>query len=90
MADHSTLRPDPSIDRSLTNPSREEPSGDHLSQPEVPGLESDFAELAAKFAAHGGAALSPKLSADLALEIVLNEIVHQACLTTGRRQLQSP
>ena len=81
MADHSTLRPHASINRSL--PSREEPSGDRLSQPEVPGLESDFAELAAKFAAHGGAALSPELSADLALEIVLNEIVHQACLTTG-------
>jgi TonB family protein len=45
--------------------------------------ESDLAELAAKFAAHGGGRVSPELSADLALEIVLNEIVEQACLATG-------
>lgn len=43
---------------------------------------SDLAELAAKFAAHGGGRVSPELSADLALEIVLNEIVEQACLVT--------
>ena len=45
--------------------------------------ESDLAELAAKFTAHGGGKVSPELSADLALEIVLNEIVEQACLATG-------
>ncbi len=45
--------------------------------------ESDFGELAAKFAAHGGGRVSPELSADLALEIVLNEIAEQACLATG-------
>jgi TonB family protein len=45
--------------------------------------ESDLAELAAKFAEHGGGRVSPELSTDLALEIVLNEIVEQACLTTG-------
>jgi TonB family protein len=44
---------------------------------------SDLADLAAKFAAHGGGKVSPELSADLALEIVLNEIVEQACLATG-------
>jgi TonB family protein len=43
---------------------------------------SDLAELAARFAAHGGGRVSPELSADLALEIVLNEIVEQACLAT--------
>jgi TonB family protein len=43
---------------------------------------SDLAELAAKFAVHGAGRVSPKLSADLALEIVLNEIVEQACLAT--------
>jgi len=43
---------------------------------------SDLAELAAKFAAHGGGRVSPELSADLALEIVLNAIVEQACLAT--------
>lgn len=41
--------------------------------------ESDLAEVAAIFAAH----VSPELAADLALEIVLNEIVEQACLATG-------
>src|SRR5579863_8928100 len=47
------------------------------------GFESDFAELAAKFAAHGGDSFPADLSAELALEIVLNEIVEQACLATG-------
>ncbi len=41
--------------------------------------ESDLAEVAALFAGH----TSPELAADLALEIVLNEIVEQACLATG-------
>ena len=45
--------------------------------------ESDLAELAAKFTVHGGGRLSPELSADLALEVVLNEIAEQACLATG-------
>ena len=52
-------------------------------QPEGMGLDSDFADLAARFAAHSGGGLSAELSADLALEIVLNEIVEQACLATG-------
>jgi TonB family protein len=46
-------------------------------------FETDFADLAARFAAKSGGGLSPELSADLALEIVLNEIVEQACLATG-------
>ena len=44
--------------------------------------ESDFAELAAQFAAHGGG-IPNELSGELALDIVLNEIVEQACLATG-------
>jgi TonB family protein len=44
---------------------------------------SDFAELATKFAVHGGGNLSAELSADLALEVVLNEIAEQACVETG-------
>jgi TonB family protein len=52
-------------------------------QPEETRFENDFADLAARFSAHGGGGLSPELSADLALEIVLNEIVEQACLATG-------
>jgi TonB family protein len=47
------------------------------------GGETDLGELAALFAAHGGGGLSAEVSADLALEIVLNEIVEQACKTTG-------
>jgi TonB family protein len=43
----------------------------------------DLAELAAKFTLHGGGRLSAELTADLALDVVLNEIVEQACLATG-------
>jgi TonB family protein len=49
---------------------------------EVKG-EADFAQLTARFCAESGGGLSPELSANLALEIVLNEIVEQACLATG-------
>ncbi len=45
--------------------------------------ESDIADLASKFATKRGGNLSPEYSANLALEIVLNEIVQQACLATG-------
>jgi TonB family protein len=44
---------------------------------------SDFAEVAAKFATHGRGKIPPGLSGELALDIVLNEIVEQACLATG-------
>jgi putative methionine-R-sulfoxide reductase with GAF domain len=59
-------------------------------EPEPTGLvaegssfESDLADLAAKFSVHGGGSLPADLSTELALEIVLNEIVEQACLATG-------
>jgi TonB family protein len=45
--------------------------------------ESDFAQVAAKFATHGRGQIPPGLSGELALDIVLNEIVEQACLATG-------
>jgi TonB family protein len=48
-----------------------------------PTFETDFADLAAKFAAHSGGAFSSELTVELALEIVFNEIVEQACLATG-------
>lgn len=51
-------------------------------QPGDARFETDFAQLAACFA-QSGSGLSPELSTDLALEIVLNEVVEQACLTTG-------
>lgn len=47
------------------------------------GANSNLTELAARFATQSGGGLSPKLSADLALEIVLNEFADQACLATG-------
>jgi len=52
-------------------------------QPDEAGSYTDLAYLAGRFSAHGGDHISPELSADLALEIVLNEIVEQACLATG-------
>jgi TonB family protein len=72
-------------------------SGSDLSQPLFPSsegslhgqpkegfkFETDFVELAAQFAAPGGGGLSPELSAELALEIVLNQIVEQARVATG-------
>jgi TonB family protein len=69
--------PPASPDGPLTSP---ESAG---SQANAAGFESDLAELAAKFAAHGGESFPADLSAELALEIVLNEIVEQACLATG-------
>jgi TonB family protein len=49
----------------------------------VPQADSDLAHLAGLFAAHGGGSFSEEFSANLALEIVLHEIVEQVCLTTG-------
>jgi TonB family protein len=49
-------------------------------QPKNESFETDLGDLTARFAALGG---SPELSTDLALQIVLNEIVEQACLATG-------
>src|SRR5271156_4213070 len=69
--------PPAATDGSLASP---ESAG---SRPNAAGFESDLAELAAKFAAHGGESFPADLSAELALEIVLNEIVEQACLATG-------
>ncbi len=58
-------------------------SGVLRAPPADAGFETDFATLAACLAAQSGGGLSPELSTDLALEIVLNEVVEQACLTTG-------
>jgi len=51
--------------------------------PDETKFEADLADLTARFSAQSGGGLPPELSADLALEIVLNEIVEQACLATG-------
>jgi TonB family protein len=67
------------------DPSKPIPSATGVlrARPEDANFEADFADLAARFAAQSGGGLSPELSADLALEIVLNEVVEQACLATG-------
>lgn len=52
-------------------------------RPQDPTFEADFADLVSRFTAQSGGGLSPELSSDLALEIVLNEVVEQACLATG-------
>ena len=75
--------PEPELDRpepDYSDPDRPErvsPRGVPLS------AESDLAKLVAKFTAHGGGNLPAELSVDLALEVVLNEIVEQACLASG-------
>jgi len=46
-------------------------------------FETDFVELAERFAALSGGGFSREISADLALEVVLNEIVERACGATG-------
>ena len=48
----------------------------------APG-ETDVAELAARFAQKGGGSLTPEMTSELALEVVLNEIVEQACQATN-------
>jgi TonB family protein len=45
--------------------------------------ETSLAEVAAKFAVHGAGKISAELSRQLALDLVLNEIVEQVCLATG-------
>jgi TonB family protein len=77
MAQSSTSEPDPSKTSlsAATEVLRAQPDDSHF--------EADFAQLAACLAAQTGGGLSPELSNELALEIVLNEVVEQACLTTG-------
>jgi TonB family protein len=79
MAHHSMFDPVPA----KTTPS----VGDGgIEKGTIPSVEDagrqELAELAAKFTVHGGGRVSPEVSADLALEIVLNEIAEQACLAT--------
>jgi TonB family protein len=46
-------------------------------------FQNELAVMAARFAAKNGGGLSPDVSAELALEIALNEIAQQACQSTG-------
>src|SRR3984893_5883548 len=76
MAQSSTSEPDPSK-RVLSAAGRLRAPHDDSR------FEADFVHLAACLAAQTGGGLSRELSNELALEIVLNEVVEQACLTTG-------
>ena len=67
----------------VPDPSKTQPSASEVREKSSAIFEADLADLATRFSAHSGGGLSPELSADLALEIVLNEIVEQACLATG-------
>jgi TonB family protein len=75
MAYRPMSRPDP------LDPPRSSPASSSLDQNEGSELEDglSLAELATALSAHGGGALS----ADLALDLVLNEIVEHARLATG-------
>lgn len=86
MSGAEPLDPEFSGDRySRLGPSDDRTSATDVfrAQPDDASFETDFADLAARFAQKSGGGLSPELSADLALEVVLNEIVEQACLATG-------
>lgn len=72
MAPDTRLKPDSS-----------KPEAAASSAPAEPHFENDFAVLAARLSAQGEGGLPPEFSAELALEIVLNEIVEKACLGTG-------
>ncbi|MHB8217565.1 MAG: TonB family protein [Candidatus Sulfotelmatobacter sp.] len=80
MAHHSMFDPDPANPASPAAEGRVEKA--RISPPEDAADRLDLAELAAKFTVHGGGRVSPEVSADLALDIVLNEIAEQACLAT--------
>jgi TonB family protein len=79
MAHNPIFGSDPA--KPASSPVEGGPKDGAVSEPAGSGW--DLGELAAKFAEHGGGRVSPEISAELALQIVLNEIVEQACLATG-------
>jgi len=81
----SALSSMPGHQMSDPNPSNFVPLvADTLREPlEHTNFEADLVELAARFSLESGGGLTRELSAELALEIVLNEIVEQACRCTG-------
>jgi TonB family protein len=60
------------------------PLSDHAVPPDYSaGSITDITQLASEFSARTGGDLPPQVSAELALEIMLNEVVEQACLATS-------
>jgi TonB family protein len=64
-------------------PSSPATTGEFRAQLDDFRFETDFNELAERFSALSGGGFSREISADLALEVVLNEIVERACGATG-------
>src|SRR5260370_16550369 len=83
MAHHAMTQPEASTPESSAGKLPVTFVGDVAGAEAARRLESDVAELTAKFTAFGGGKVSAETSAELALEVVLNEIVEQACLATG-------
>src|SRR6202051_2832682 len=80
MAHHSMFAPDPPNPASPAAEGRIDKG--RISPVEDAAGRLDLAELAAKFTVHGGGRVSPEVSADLALDLVLRHIAAQASLAT--------
>ncbi len=83
MAHHPNLTPGSSNSIPSDSETLRFPAEVASQRSESVGPGSDIAELFSKFEQNSGGTLSPQFSADLALDIVLNQIVEQACLATG-------
>jgi TonB family protein len=88
--DRSNLANPPFVNSALAKPAfansdgaREGLSAARASDAADLGARLNFSELAAKLAARGGGKISAEVSRELALDILLNEIVEQACVQTG-------
>lgn len=87
MADHSKVHsssedPVPSIRAERAEENGPQEADCREVEAPVPSKDFDFSDLTARFAAHGGGTISTVLSSELALDVVLHEIVEQACLAT--------
>ena len=79
-------RPKPAPQSALESrkgPPESEPAPDGATPHSGTNRQTDLATLAARFTAHSGGKFTPEFSAELALDIVLNELAEQACLATG-------
>jgi len=82
MAHRPNMSPDPRNSIASGLEGTRVPAEDSRARSGVGSSRYDLAGLFAKFEQNSGGTLSPQFSADLALDIVLNEIVEQACLAT--------
>jgi TonB family protein len=83
VAHHSIPEPEPDLPEPHPSAALPQERAIGSEGTEAPlSFESDLTQLAAKFASYEGGHLPAELSGDLALEVVLHEIVEQACLAT--------